>query len=366
MSPCAGRGDQARGARQQCQMELARLPIMPGILPCAVNRQPDGLWHTGSMKNYGPVPGDPSARFAGRPTYLGLPHTTRPDGVDVAMLGVPFDAAPSWRTGARFGPGAIRQASMSIRPYYNPSQRIAPFDHVSAVDRGDTQAESGFMDRTLDHVKGMVGDLVKNNVVPICLGGDHVVTLAALRAVAEQHGPVALLLFDAHICSSEEIDGERYAHGTLIKRAVDEGLIDPGRSFLLGSRGGTLGPDETQNARDLGLTVVSWDDLAQLGTGMISAAVETAAGPAYLSYDVDFLDPAFAPGVSEPEVGGPSSMQALALLRACRGLRLVGADVTSVAPEHDSTGITAAVAATLAFEIITLVACERQARETAA
>jgi agmatinase len=314
------------------------------------------------VKNYGPVPGDACARFAGRPTFLCLPHTTQPRGADVAILGVPFDAHPSWRTGARFGPGAIRQASMTIRPFYSPSQRIAPFDHVSVIDRGDTQVESGFMDRTFDHVQAAVAELLAEDVVPICLGGDHVVTLAALRAVARKHGPVALVQFDAHIGSSEEIDGERHGHGTLVRRAVDEGLIDPKRSFLLGSRGGALGPEEAPGARELGLTVVSWDDLAQLGTGMISAAVEAAAGPAYLSYDVDFLDPAFAPGVSEPEVGGPTSMQALALLRACRGLQVVGADVTSVAPEHDGAGITAALAATLAFEIITLIACERQAR----
>jgi agmatinase len=314
------------------------------------------------VKKYGPAPGDASARFAGRPTFLGLPYTIHPEGVDVAVLGVPFDSSPSWRTGARFGPGAIRQASMSMKPFYNPSQRIAPFDYVSVVDRGDTQVESGFMDRTFDHVQSVIAEMLANEVVPICLGGDHVVSLAPLRAVAQKHGPVALLQFDAHLCSNEEVDGERYDHGTLVRRAIDEELIDPRRSFLLGSRGGTMGPEEAQSARELGLTVVSWDDLAQLGTGMISAAVETAAGPAYLSYDVDFLDPAFAPGVSGPEVGGPSSMQALALLRACRGLQVVGADVTSVAPEHDSTKITSALAATLVFEIITLVACERQAR----
>ena len=315
------------------------------------------------MKEYGPVPGDACARFAGRPTFLCLPHTTRPQGADVAVLGVPFDAAAGGRTGARFGPGAIRQASMNIRPYYSPSQRIAPFDHVSVIDRGDAPVDPGFMDRTFDYVQAAAGELLASDVVPLCLGGDHVVTLAALRAVAHRHGPVALVLFDAHICCNDEIDGERYGHGTLVRRAADEGIIDPKRSFLLGSRGGTLGPEEAQGARELGLTVVAWDDLAQLGTGMISAAVEAAVGPAYLSYDVDFLDPAFAPGVSEPEVGGPTSMQALALLRACRGLQVVGADVTSVAPEHDGAGITAALAATLAFEIITLLACERQARK---
>jgi len=315
------------------------------------------------VKKYGPAT-DESRRYAGRPTFLRLPHTTSPEDVDIAVLGVPFDAKPSWRTGARFGPGAIRQGSLAIRPLYNPSQRIAPFDHVSVVDRGDTQVESGFMDRTFEHVQQVVGELIQHEVVPVCLGGDHVVTLAALRAASERHGQVALLAFDAHVCAGEEVAGERYDHGTLVRRAVDERLIDPACSFLFGSRGGTWGPEEIEEARGLGLTVVSWDDLARLDTGMPGAAVEAAAGrPAYLSFDIDFVDPAFAPGVSEPEVGGPSSMQALALLRACRGLRLAGADVTSVAPEHDGAGITAALAAALVFEIITLVACERRDRE---
>jgi len=235
---------------------MARLPIMGGILPCGVNLPVDPLWHTGlrerrrwpvtlqptarggSVKKYGPAT-DESRRYAGRPTFLRLPHTTSPEDVDIAVLGVPFDAKPSWRTGARFGPGAIRQGSLAIRPLYNPSQRIAPFDHVSVVERGDTQVESGFMDRTFEHVQQVVGELIQHEVVPVCLGGDHVVTLAALRAASERHGQVALLAFDAHVCAGEEVAGERYDHGTLVRRAVDERLIDPACSFLFGSRGGT-------------------------------------------------------------------------------------------------------------------------------
>jgi agmatinase len=192
--------------------------------------------------------------------------------------------------------------------------------------------------------------------VPIGFGGDHSVLLAELRAAAATHGPVALLHFDAHSDTWDEYFGEKYTHGTVVRRATEEGLIDAARSTLMGMRGGLYSPSGLDDARDLGFTVITWDDLAQLGTGAVAAAVERAAGKAFLTFDIDFVDPAFAPGTGTPECGGPSSMQALALLRACRGLQIVGADVVEVLPDLDSSHLTATLAATVAWEILSLVA----------
>lgn len=311
------------------------------------------------MKGHGPAGLEESPRFAGVPTFLRLPHVQTTDGVDVAVVGVPFDTTTHWRGGARFGPTAVREVSQTLRPWYNPSQRIAPFDHVSVVDHGDVAVTPGFLDRTFDAVSDELGRLHDAAVVPVCIGGDQSLLLAGLRAAARRHGPVALVLFDAHTDTWDEYGGERYAHGTVVRRAVEEGLIDPARSFLLGARGGSLAPNDLDDARQMGFAVVPWEDLAQLGTGMSTAAVEVSGGAAYLSFDIDFVDPGFAPGVSAPEVGGPSSLQALALLRGCRGLKIVGADVNSVVPEHDAGRITAALAATVAWEIICLIAADR-------
>jgi len=293
------------------------------------------------------------------PTCLRLPHVADAEGLDVAVVGVPFDAASQWRSGTRFGPGAVREASLALRPFYNPAQRVAPFEHLSAADWGDLPVDPSFVDRTFEEVADGLRLLHEAGAVPVCLGGDQSIMLAELRAAAQSHGTLALVLFDAHTDTWEDLAGERCVHGTVVRQAVEEGLVDPSRSLLLGARGGLWDARDLDEARGLGFTVVPWEDLAQIGTGMTAAAAEAAAGAAFLSFDLDFVDPAFAPGVSAPEVGGPTSMQALALLRGCRGLDVVGADVTSVVPEHDSTHITASLAATVVFEIISLIACVR-------
>lgn len=315
------------------------------------------------MRGYGPAAPDESPRFAGVPTFLRLPHATRLDDVDVAVLGVPWDAASQWRTGAHFGPGAIREASLGLRPQYNPAQRIAPFDVLSVVDFGNVEVAPSFTDRTLDALKARLDEVHEAPAVPLCLGGDQSILLGELRSAAARHGTLALVLFDAHTDTWNEYVGRRCVHGTIVQRAVEEGLIDPRRSLLLGARGGAFTAGELDDARELGFTVVPWDDLAQLGTGVVEAAPDLAAGKAFLSFDMDFVDPAFAPAVAGPEVAGPSSMQALALLRGCRGLRIVAADVNSVVPEHDHGSITATLAATVALEILSLIACARLAEQ---
>jgi agmatinase len=308
------------------------------------------------MKGYGPADPLQTPRFAGISTFLRLPHTTHLDGVDVAFVGLPFDTGVSFRAGARFGPKAIREGSLSIRPDYNMAQRVALFERLSAIDYGDAPVVPGFTDRSYDKIATALRAVHEAGAVPIGFGGDHSVLLAELRAVADTHGPVALIQFDAHSDTWDEYFGEKFTHGTVVRRAIEEGLVDGARSTMMGMRGGLYGPGDLDDARDLGFTVIPWDDLAQLGTSAVAAAVERADGKAFLTFDIDFVDPAFAPGTGTPECGGPSSMQALALLRACRGLRIVGADVVEVLPDLDSSHLTATLAATVAWEIMSLVA----------
>jgi agmatinase len=303
------------------------------------------------MKGYGPADGGRSPRIAGVTTFLRLPHITQYEDVDVAVLGLPFDTGLAVRTGARFGPRSVREASLT-------AQRVAVFERLSAVDAGDAHVVAGFTDRSLAGMQDALRPVHAAGAVPVGIGGDHTVTLAELRAAAEQHGPLTLLHFGAHTDCLEESAGERQIHSTVVRRAAEEGVVDPARSALLGMRGGLDSPDEYEQARDLGFTVVPWEDLAQLGTGVVAAAVEAAAGAkAFVTVDVDFVDPGFAPAVGTPEAGGPSSMQALALIRACRGLDLAGADVVEVVPELDSSNLTAIFAATVGYELLSLVAC---------
>ncbi len=312
-----------------------------------------------SVKGHGPTDPQESPRFAGISTFLRLPHTTHLDDVDVAFVGLPFDTGATFRAGARFGPKAVREGSLALRPSYNPAQRVAVFDRLSAVDFGDAPVVPGFTDRSMDRIAATLAPMHEAGVVPIAFGGDHTVLLAELRAVAQRHGPVALIQFDAHSDTWDEYFGEKYTHGTVVRRALEEGLIDPARSTLMGMRGGLYSPHDYDDVRAMGFVLFPWEDLAQFGTPAVAAAVERAAGKAFLTFDIDFVDPAFAPGTGTPECGGPTSMQALALVRGCRGLDLVGADVVEVLPDLDTSHLTGTLAATVAYEILSLVACER-------
>lgn len=309
------------------------------------------------MKGYGPADPNASPRFAGISTFLRLPHRTDLEGVDVAIVGLPFDTGATFRPGARFGPRAIREGSLTLRPFYNPAQRVTVFEHLSVVDFGDAAVVPSFIERSYDRMFELLHAVHAAGALPIGLGGDHGVLLPELRAAAKRHGPLALLLFDAHTDTADDSFGAKYTHSTTVRRAVEEGVIDPTRSTLLGIRGGMYDAGELDADRAAGFSIFSWDELAQMGTGAVAAAVGRAAGAAFLSFDVDFVDPAFAPATGTPEVGGPTSMQALALLRAARGLQIVGADVVEVLPDLDHAAITATLAAAVAFEILSLVAC---------
>jgi len=295
-------------------------------------------------------------RFAGIRTFMRAPHTTDLAGVDAAVYGIPYDTATSYRTGPRFGPEAIRSASALLRPY-NPVLGVDVVEALSIVDYGDLPVSPGDTERTYGQVEEALAPLVDAGVFPLALGGDHSVTLAELRVLARRHGPLALVQLDAHGDTWDEYFGQRFFHGTTFKRAHEEGLIEPAASVQAGLRGSVYGAEDLESARELGFAVLPCDQLRLLEPGGFAGLVRTRVSnrPLFLSFDIDVLDPAFAPGTGTPEVGGLSTAEALAFLRSLRGLELVGADVVEVSPPYDGPGQqTALAAANVAYEILSL------------
>jgi agmatinase len=295
-------------------------------------------------------------RFAGIRTFMRAPHTTDLAGVDAAVYGIPFDTATSFRTGPRFGPEAIRSASALLRPY-NPALGVNVVESLSIVDYGDLPVSPGDTERTYGQVEKGLAPLVDAGVFPVALGGDHSVTLAELRALARKHGPLALVQLDAHGDTWDEYFGQRFFHGTTFKRALEEGLIEPAASVQAGLRGSVYGAEDLESARQLGFAVISCDQLRTLGPGGFAGVVGEHVGhrPIFLSFDIDILDPAFAPGTGTPEVGGLSTAEALSFLRMLRGINLAGADVVEVSPPYDGPGQpTALAAANVAYEVLSL------------
>jgi agmatinase len=313
------------------------------------------------VKGYGPANAFVHPRFSGVRTYMRLPHVSTTEGVDFAVCGIPFDTATSFRAGARFGPEGIRAASMLLRPYH-PEHRIDIFEQLSGVDAGDLAVAPGDTEATYGLIEDGLAPLVHAGVFTVALGGDHSITLAELRAHARAHGPLALVHLDAHGDTWDEYFGQRYFHGTTFRRAVEEGVVDPAASVQAGMRGSLYGPDDIEAARAMGFTVLSTAELRELGPDAYGELVRSRAGerPAFVSFDVDFCDPAFAPGTGTPEIAGPSSTEAVAFLRALAGLRIVGCDVVEVAPPYDPPGTpTALLGATVGWELIALRALAR-------
>ncbi|TML17877.1 MAG: agmatinase [Actinobacteria bacterium] len=286
------------------------------------------------------------------------PHVTELEGVDAAVFGIPFDTATSYRTGARFGPEAIRSASVLIRPYH-PVLAVNVVESLSVVDYGDSPVSPGATERTYGQIEDTMAALVDAGVFPLALGGDHSITLAELRALVRRHGPLCLVQLDSHPDTWDEYFGQKYFHGSTFKRAVEEELLDAGSSVQAGIRGSNYGAGDIGDAEALGFTVVPSEELRQLGGDGYARLVKDKVGerPVFLSFDIDFLDPAFAPGTGTPEVAGFSTAEALALLRVLRGINLVGADVVEVSPAYDGPGQqTALAAANVAFDLLALKA----------
>ena len=314
------------------------------------------------MARYEPPDASRAPRYSGVRTFARCPFV--PDSledVDVAVLGVPFDTGTSMRAGTRFGPEAIRSASVMLRPY-NPSQATAVFGALSVVDRGDVEVTPQNGERTAAQIAAALEPVVRAGVTTLTLGGDHSIVLGELRAHAAVHGPLGLVLLDAHADVWDQYYGERFFHGTPFRRAVEEGLLDQSRSILAGMRGSLYGPEDVALPRELGFELLTTDELTALTPAEYGARVKARVGegPLFLSFDIDVLDPAFAPGTGTPEAGGLTTREALGYLRALAGLRFSGFDVVEVSPPYDGPAQPTAVAASnIAYELLTLAAIER-------
>ncbi len=305
---------------------------------------------------YGPPDALQSPRYAGVKTFARCPLVDDPDGVDVAVLGIPFDTATTNRPGARFGPEAIRSASIALRPY-NAVQRAQVFGALSVADLGDVRVTPGNAERTVGQIAEQLEPVVVSGTRTLCLGGDHLVVLGELRAHAAVHGPLGLVLLDAHADVWDTYCGERYYHGSPFRRALEEGLLDPSRSLLAGMRGPVYGPEDLGMAQGFGFEVIPCEELVTLTADEYGGRVRerVGEGPVFLSFDVDVLDPAYAPGTGTPEAGGLTSREALGFVRSLRGLSCSGFDVVEVSPPYDGPGQTTAVTASnIAYELLTL------------
>jgi agmatinase len=293
--------------------------------------------------------------FAGITSFMRCPVTRDLDGVDLAVVGVPFDSGTSYRSGTRFGPRKIREASLMLWGYNNPLA-VRPLDVLKVVDYGDVDVIPPSIVDTYANIEAEVGTVLAAGVTVLALGGDHSISLPLLRAHARRWGRLGLIHFDSHPDTwDSEFGGRPYSHGTPFRRALEEQLIDPARYIQVGLRGPTSGASDWQDARDLGVRVITMDDAAALGMPAVADAIRaTATGPVYVTLDIDSADPAFAPGTGTPEVGGFTSHQLLHMVRCLRGLDLVGFDLVEVSPPYDHGDITAILAANLAFEFLSL------------
>jgi agmatinase len=307
-----------------------------------------------------PADSSKTPRFTGPRTFMRLPHVTDLDGVHVAICGVPTDDAVSFKSGARFGPEAIRSASVLLRPY-NPRLKVDVVEALSMVDYGDAPTVPGYHLESLERIAAFLRPVHEAGVVPLCLGGDHSMVLAELRAAAATHGPLALVHLDAHADVWDAYYGVKHFHGTVFKRAAEEGLIDPARSIQAGLRGTLYGESDVAAPGELGFEAIYMEELETLTPEAYGerARARVGDGPAFLSFDVDFVDPAFAPGTGTPEVGGPTSAQAMAYLRALTGIDFRGMDCVELSPPYDPSGITAWLAASACHEMLSLVALAR-------
>ncbi len=312
------------------------------------------------MPRYTPADSLQSPRFTGPVTFARLPHVRTLEDVDVALLGVPFDTGVTYRVGGRFGPGAVRDASVMLRPY-NPNLEIAPFEHLSCIDYGDVAIVPGYIERSYAAIESAVGPIVEAGVIPLLIGGDHACTLPHLRGTRSR-GPVAVIDFDAHTDAWDSYFGEKYNHGTWMRRAIEEGLVDVAHSIEVGLRGPIYAAQDWTGLRsELGLDYLTTEDVLRIGPAATAAAIRERVGdrPAFISFDIDVVDPAFAPGTGTPEPGGLSAHDALAIVRGLTGIDFIGFDVVEVIPAYDPAGQTAFLAANLAYEMLSLVALRR-------
>jgi len=300
--------------------------------------------------NFQPLDSGVVPRFAGPTTFMRLP-VARPDQVDIALVGVPFDSGTTNRPGARHGPREIRNQSSLVRRVHHVSGR-SPFDLARVGDCGDVSVSPLDLNGALDTIAAFFADIRRAGARPLTVGGDHLITLPILRGLTEK--PLGLIHFDAHSDTYDEFFGNRYNHGTPFRRAVEEGLLDPKRMVQIGIRGSISDAGNYDFARDAGIRIIFVEELVERGVDSVMAEarsiVENSA--TYVSFDIDAVDPSFAPGTGTPEIGGITTYQAQKMVRSLAGLDIAGADLVEVSPPLDPSGLTALTGATLLFELL--------------
>lgn len=308
-------------------------------------------------------PADPikSPRFSGIKTFMRLPHTKILEGVDFAIIGVPSDAGASFRTGQRDGPAAIRKISALLR-HHNPILNVSPFEYLSGIDFGDLPVVPGYIEEGYKRIEEELFPIIDANIIPILLGGDHAITLPELRAITKKHGPVSLLHFDSHSDTVDEYFGKLYNHGTPFRRAVEENLIDVDHSIQVGLRGSIYSENHLEIPKELGFEVITTEEIREVGIDKIIDQIRNRVGDTkvFLTFDIDFVDPAYAPGTGTPEIGGFTSGEALKFVRGLEGLNFVGFDLVEVLPAFDASEITSLLASNIIYEFISLLALNKK------
>ena len=309
------------------------------------------------MNKYKPVDPIKSPRFSGIKTFMRLPFIKKLEGVDFAIVGVPSDAGASFRTGQREGPAAIRKVSALLR-HHNPVLNISPFDYLSGIDFGDLPVVPGYIEEGYKRIEENLLPVVDAGVIPILLGGDHAITLPELRAIVKKHGPVSLLHFDSHSDTVEEYFGKPYNHGTPFRRAVEENLLDVDHSIQIGLRGSIYSENHLEIPKELGFEVITTEEIRESSIEKIIERIRNRIGntKVFLTFDIDFVDPAYAPGTGTPEIGGFTSGEALKFVRGLEGLNFVGFDLVEVLPIYDPSEITSLLAANIVYEFISIIA----------
>jgi guanidinopropionase len=304
------------------------------------------------------TPADPrdTPRHAQIATLLRAPLRSDASGVGVALVGIPWDAGSPNRSGSRHAPAQMREMSRLLRPY-NFATRISPFEQCGVADLGDAPVNPFDTMGMLESVGAFLAGVIADGACPVAAGGDNTITLPVLRAVGQRE-PVGVIHFDAHGDTMDLLLGQRYHNGSPFRRAIEEGVVDPKRVISIGLRGTLFSPDLTSYNDAHGMTVVTIDDYFRMGTEKVIALARevVGAGPVHISFDIDALDPAYAPGTGGPEPGGLSTRDCQVMIRGFNGLQVIGADINEVSPPLDPSGITAVAACNLMFEMVCVIA----------
>jgi agmatinase/guanidinopropionase len=315
-----------------------------------------------NTKKTNPAYGSDLEPFHGITTFMRLPASRDLDGIDVAIVGIPFDSGATYRSGTRFGPRKIRESSLLIWGF-NQVLNAFPTEELNIVDYGDVSVVPVDITATMDNITQEVKSIINQEIAVVALGGDHSISLPLIRAHASKYGELAVIHFDSHPDTwDEEYEDQPYSHGTPYRRAIEEKLIDTEAYIQIGIRGPTSGKSDLSEAREMGAKVLTIDKVFEMGIPSVVDEMHLLVGdrPVYVSLDIDSVDPAFAPGTGTPEVGGLSSYQILQLVRGLQGLNIVGFDLVEVSPPYDHSDITSILAANLAFEFISLLSLRKR------